>query len=264
MTESALIVFIVVSMIILVIISISVLWFFYYLQNKTIKLQMQEQANKILYQNQLLVNTVKTQETERNRIASELHDDVASRLNVLHLNVHLLKKKVDSIPDLIKIIDQIESSLDESISRTRSISHELMPQVLKKFGFHHALYELGHSVNGTGTINVDIVDGYLCKPKDNMEALHLFRILQELISNTIKYAKASEIRINFEKEETTQILTMHYRDNGIGFNPESASVGLGLYNIKTRAELLEAQWAFLVPDPEGRGVHFSLKFRNNG
>src|SRR5690606_23486942 len=121
-----------------------------------------EQANKILYQKELLINTVKTQETERNRISGELHDDVASRLNVMHINVHLLKKKIQDVPEVSKIIDQIESSLDESIERTRSISHELMPQLLKKFGFHYALHELVQSLNAPGTIQVESNDEFLC------------------------------------------------------------------------------------------------------
>lgn len=264
MKDSSLIIFVVTSMIILVVISISVLWVFYYLQNKTIKLQMLEQANKIMYQNLLLLNTVKTQETERNRIAGELHDDVASRLNVMHLNVHLLKKKMDDNPEIAKIIDQIESSLDESITRTRTISHELMPQVLQKFGFHYALHELVQSVKGTGTIQIEASNDFLSPLKDNMEELHLFRILQELISNTIKYAQANTIHINFEKDESTDFVTMHYKDDGIGFNPDSESTGLGLYNIKTRAELLQATWAFHSPGPDEQGVHFTLKFRNYG
>ena len=265
MKESSLITLIVVSMIILVIISLSVLWFFYYLQNKNIKLKMLAQENKINYQNQLLVNTVKTQETERTRISAELHDDVASRLNVMHLNIHLLKKNIGTMPEVDKIIDQLESSLGESIERTRTISHELMPQLLKKFGFHHALRDLAQTINATGTLQVEIYDSYILPPfHNNMDELHLFRIVQELVSNTIKYAQATAIRISFEKEETTGTVTMHYTDNGIGFDPEIGGSGLGLSNIKTRAELLTAQWEFHKTREYEGGVHFTLKFRNNG
>lgn len=257
MTGDSLITFVISSMVILVVIGISVLWFFYFLQNKNIKLQLKEKENKLLYQKELLTNTVKTQEAERTRISGELHDDVASRLNVMHLNLHLLKRKMHDDPAIHKIIDQIESSLGESIDRTRTISHELMPQILKKFGFHHALHELIQSLNGTGTIRVEFNDDFSPSLRDNMEELHLFRIIQELINNTLKYAQATQIQILFEKTDHKNETVLHYKDNGKGFDPESVKLGLGLYNINTRAELLKGVGTYL---PTDTGIHFTLKF----
>ena len=242
MEDAQIIIFIVVSMIILLIISLSVLWFFYHAQNKIIKLKMKEQAAKIEYHKNLLLNTIKTQENERSRIAGDLHDDVASKLNVVHLNLHLLKKILGETPEHAKIIDQIETSLNEGIHRTRVISHELMPQVLKKFGFHYALHELAQSINVTGGLHMEVINAHLSGISDDFKVLHLFRIIQELLSNTIKYARAQNITITFENIDDFIIMT--YRDDGMGFDAEKTSDGLGLFNIKTRSELLGGEVIF--------------------
>lgn len=260
MEDTQVIVFIVVSMILLLIISLSVLWFFYHAQNKIIKLKMKEQAAKIEYHKNLLLNTIKTQENERARIAGELHDDVASKLNVVHLNIHLLKKISGNTPELAKIIDQIETSLNDGIHRTRVISHELMPQVLKKFGFHYALNELAQSVNVTGGLHIEVTEAHLFGLTDDFKVLHLFRIIQELISNTIKYARAQNIKITFEQNHDD--ITMMYKDDGIGFDAEKTSVGLGLFNIKTRSELLGGAVSFRN-DTEHTGCICLLKFKKD-
>jgi two-component system NarL family sensor kinase len=260
MKDSTVVVFIVVSMVILLIISLSVLWFFYHTQNKIIKLKLKEQAAKIEYHKNLLLNTIKTQENERARIAGELHDDVASKLNVVHLNIHLLKKLSGNTPEHAKIIDHIETSLNESIHRTRVISHELMPQVLKKFGFHYALHELAQSINVTGSFHLFVKDSHLCEISDDFKILHLFRIIQELLSNTIKYARAQYININFEK--TVDHIIMTYQDDGIGFDAEKSSEGLGLYNIKTRSELLGGDVTFKNSE-EQTGSICIVKFKKD-
>ncbi|MBK9257724.1 MAG: sensor histidine kinase [Saprospiraceae bacterium] len=220
---------------------------------------MKQQAIKIEYHENLLANTVKTQENERNRISGELHDDVASKLNVVHLNVHLLKKRIDNDPEVNKIIDQIETSLEESINRTRVISHELIPQVLKKFGFHFALNDLCQSVNVTGNVHFELEDEHLCIINDDFKLLHLFRIIQELLSNTLKYANASNIVLSFSQTNDEEII-MYYRDDGVGFDAEQASAGLGLFNIKTRSELLKGEAQF-VQKKEMPGCHFILKLK---
>ncbi|MBK8623028.1 MAG: hypothetical protein IPN79_15060 [Saprospiraceae bacterium] len=259
MSDASVVTFMVVSMIIILIITVSVMWFFYHSQNKIIQLNMKKQASLIEYQKNLLINTVKTQENERNRIAAELHDDVASKLNVIHLNVHLLKTKWGFHPEQTVIIDQIETSLNESIRRTRMISHELMPPLLKKFGFHYTLHELVQSVNATGVISVLIEDIHHCQIKDDHRQLHLFRIIQELISNTLKYAQATKIEISFSGSQNEEDIVLNYKDDGVGFDTNEVTSGLGFYNIKTRTELLQGDGRF-VHRNDGTGIHYVLKF----
>jgi len=246
------------GIIIMLIIIVITIWFFNQGQKKIIAIQLQKKENELVFQKTLLLNTVKTQEAERDRISSELHDDIASKLNIIHLNIHLLKKKINAEPEVNKIIDQIETSLKQSIERTRNLSHKLMPQMLKKFGIHHALKEMANIINISQVLQLSIKSEHLVQLHDDFKILHLYRIIQELINNTLKYAKASIVEIQFEIEEPNHII-MSYRDNGKGFDTENISKGLGIGNIKTRCELLQGRYK-LTSDKAKKGMLFYLKF----
>ncbi len=261
MNESVVPMYILCSTGLLLTICIGVIIFLNRSQNKVNKILLNEKEMEIKFQNELLQNTVRTKEEERKRIATELHDDIASKLNIIHLNVHLLKKGQYLLESDLKLIDQIETSLNVSIERTRSISHELLPQVFKKFGIHHALKELEHAVNISQTILLSMESEHLINITNELKLLHIYRILQELIQNTIKYAEAKHIKIVFKIEDHGMI-TMTYSDDGKGFDPQKTSHGLGFGNILTRAKLL-AGIAEFKSTPDIKGMLFSVKFQNN-
>jgi len=261
MNDSYIYFYILSSMVLFLFIAVGIIVFFNRAQTKVNKIKLHEQELEIKYQNELLQNTVKTQEDERRRIASELHDDVSSKLNVIHLNVHLLKRGDYLSEAGLKLIDQIETSLSVSIERTRSISHELLPQVFKKFGIHHALKELEHEVNMSQTILFNIESVYLIRITDEMKLLHIYRIIQELIQNTLKHAKAQNNKLVFSAEDD-DTLSMQYSDDGIGFDFQQAHKGLGLSNILTRSKLLGGVVTF-QSTPEIKGMLFHLKFKNH-
>ncbi len=248
------------GVIIMLVVIVITIWFFNQGQKKIIAIKLQKKENELAFQKTLLINTVKTQETERDRISSELHDDIASKLNIIHLNIHLLKKKIKDDPEVEKLIDQIESSLKQSTERTRNLSHELMPQLLKKFGIHHALKEMANIINISQVVQLSIKSEHLIQLNDDFKLLHLYRIIQELLNNTLKYAKANIVEIVFEPDN--EFLVMTYRDNGIGFDPENLTSGLGIGNIKTRSELLKGVYS-ITSDKTKKGMLFYLKFPNN-
>jgi signal transduction histidine kinase len=261
MNDSYIYFYVLSSMVLFLFISVGIIVFFIQSKTKVNKIKLHEQELEIKYQNELLQNTVKTQEDERRRIASELHDDVASKLNVMHLNIHLLKKSNYLSEAGLKLIDQIETSLTVSIERTRSISHELLPQVFKKFGIHHALKELEHEVNISQTIFFDIESEYLIQITDEMKLLHIYRIIQELIQNTLKHAKAQNIKLVFTADDD-HTLSMQYSDDGTGFDLQNECKGLGMSNILTRSKLLGGK-AMFQSFPEIKGMAFHIKFKNH-
>lgn len=261
MDENLIPIYILASIVIFLILSVSIILFLYHSHNKINKIKLHEKEMELKYQNELLLNTVKTQEAERSRIASELHDDIASKLNIIHLNLHLLKKGGHLIETDLKLIDQIETSLDVSIERTRSIAHELLPQIFRRFGIHHALKELEHSINITQVILVRIQSEHLLNILDELKLLHIYRIIQELIQNTLKYASAKNINIGFAEEN--DMIAMTYTDDGKGFDVKNATGGLGISNIMTRSKLLEGKVTF-ESLPEIKGMTCTIKFPNHG
>ncbi len=259
MTEDNLLVYILASIAVMLLFAVGVIWFLNQTQRKIVQSKLKEQEREISFQKELLENTVKTQESERERIAKELHDDVGSQLSVIHLNLHVLKEKVEKDQELHQVLDHIEQSLKKSTERTRTISHDLMPSILQKFGFLDAVNELVNSINLAQVLDVDIENESSLKISDKFKLLHLYRIIQELLNNTLKYANASKVKIVFT--EIGEQIEMIYTDNGVGFDPSKHSEGLGLGNVNTRIRLLDGtiDWS----SEKGDGVKITSKFPNH-
>lgn len=239
--------------------ALAVIWFFTIAQRKIVGTQLKQKEAEVTFQKELLANTIATQENERDRIAKELHDDIGSKLNIATLNVHLLKKKLTLDEDTQTILDRLYEALNNSASRTRSISHELMPPVLQNFGFVYALEELQNSINGSGAVNINITNQKEVKIEDKLKLLHIYRIIQELISNTLKYAKATVVEVSFE--ESGENIILSYKDNGLGFDKNKASKGMGFSNLNARTELLKGKMSYETSI--GNGFSLLLKFINN-
>lgn len=257
MNSDLLVIYILGGATIIFILALAVVWFFSRARQKVLKNNMEQQAKEIGFQKELLFNTVKTQEVERERIAKELHDEITSKRSVIHLNVHLIKQQTNGNADLAIITDRIETSLEQCIDRSRVMAHELLPQIFKKFGFHHALKELSHSINLTGVITLKIEGEHLIPASDYYNLLHIYRILQELTQNTLKYAKAKQAFITFEKK-SDDTFEITYRDDGVGYETDQPVYGLGISNIKTRVALLNGNVNFYSRPNEGTLVTIKI------
>lgn len=252
MNDSEFVLFIVISVAIMLFFAFGLIMFFSTSQKKIQTEKLKNQQIKIDFQKKLLESTIHTQEKERDRIARELHDDVGSKLNVIHLNIHLLKKAITNGKNTDQIIDHIQTSLDESIETSRDISHELMPPVLRKFGIQSAMEELQNSINRTGVVNLNIANEVEWELKDDMQNLHLYRIIQELVQNALKHAKAKFVNIVFEKKQT--VLSLQYTDDGVGFPKDKETTGLGLDNLETRVQVLNGSWIINRDTPKGANI----------
>jgi signal transduction histidine kinase len=259
MESNQILFYIVGSMFFMLLFAIGIVSFFYYSQKKITGAKIALQEKELIFQRELLENTVRIQEEERDRIAKDLHDEVASKLNIVHLNMHLLRKIVPDTPQAQEVISYMDTSLKESTQRTRTISHELMPPLLKKFGIHQVLEDLSYSVNATEQLHFELNHNEVLEIKDELKVLHIYRIAQELVNNTLKYAQASQVSLSFEKEKND--ITMTYTDNGIGFEPKTRKMGYGLSNIETRIRLLNGtvHWERAAQ----KGIVVTFKFPNH-
>ena len=260
MTEENVVLLVLASVVIMLLFAVTVIWFLNQTQKKITEAKIKEQEKELKYQNELLSNTVRTQENERGRIARELHDDVTSKLNIIHLNMHLLKQKVFEDKETNVIINQIESSLSKSIERSRKISHELMPVVLKKFGLTHALNELLTEVNNTAIFDLQFLGHEDVQIEDDVKSLHSFRIIQELVNNAIKYSKANQVKIEFSI--LNDMVKFNYLDDGVGVKENEVKTGLGFSSINTRIRLLGGSMNF-IENIEKTGLHIQFNFPYN-
>lgn len=260
MNENDIIIYILLSLVIMLLFAFAVIWFLNQTQKKLTSGKLKEQELLLNFRKELLLNTVKTEENERNRISKELHDDVTSQLSIINLNIHLLKQKLSDNEDMFRIIDHIETSLKKSTERTRTISHQLMPLILKKFGLHHALKELEDAVNITEVFHLDITNDYIIHITDDFKILHIYRIIQELINNALKYSKAKNVHISFEEDKDLNI-KMTYTDDGVGFKNNEIKSGLGLSNMNTRITLLDG--SVKINSILGSGTTITFIFPNH-
>jgi len=240
---------------------VSLLVFIYYSRKKIIQKEIEKKDLEIKYQKEMLNAAILTQEKERKRIARDLHDDISSKINIISLNSHFL-----TVPNLSeKEIKQITSNIIDVSAKvlesTRRISHDLLPPIFEEFGIHVAIEELCSNylksnnliVNYNNILEQDIFDEI-----DKKNHLHIFRILQELINNSIKHGMATEIDINFEKKKKKRVLK--YKDNGNGFDVQKTNLkkGLGMKNIESRVEFLNGK--FEMNSAIDQGVQVILSF----
>lgn len=225
-----------------------VIYFVFRYQRRVIKHHMQLKELEVKHQRTLLRAIINAQEAERKRIAQNLHGDVGGMISAVRLKVSQLKPKSDKTTHAVK---DIKKMLDDTLDITRHISHNLIPTVLKKFGIQEALEDLLENLKG-GSFQYELsssVNGRL----DNEVELATYRIFQELITNSIRHAEASKVKLNIKVLNTN--LVLEYADDGKGFDTtDLSSPGLGLKSIESRVRMLGGS----LNMSSNKGVHYRI------
>lgn len=191
-----------------------------------------------------------TKEREQKRIAQELHDDIGSSLTVIKFGIHQL-----NISDRKK--SNLKSSLTFIIKKIRNLSNELSPSVLEEFGLINALKNLINNISESTSLlatfdsNIKELVGFSMETE-----ISIYRIVQELLTNILKYANANNVNIGFHIEKDKMSLCI--QDDGIGFIPEKnkyKNQSFGLMNIESRVEYLNATIEYRKNTPRGTIVN---------
>ncbi len=173
---------------------------------------------------------VDAEEKERKRIAQELHDGLGQVLSTARITVSALdnsNKKVKNSLDLI----------DHAVKEVRSISHNMMPNALMKSNLEAALRDLLDTINESEKIRATYHQS--CELQlDQSVSINLYRVVQEVLNNALKYAKSSEIHVSVSEHNSHY--DMEIKDNGVGFDTSliKTSHGIGWKNIATRLQLI--------------------------
>lgn len=205
---------------------------------KIIRTKAAESKAKIEHQQSLINATIKTQENERKRIASDLHDALISKLTVLQLKEQSQEQNEES-----------EQLVNECITIARGISHDLSPPLIEFTSLGELVEEILHPWKKHLTV--------LCRIDNRVEVEHsndfkiqLTRIVQEIITNMSKHAEAKVLSVYLR--QSSNGLALLINDNGKGFEIDTKRKGLGLQNIETRVQYLEGQHK--VKSKIGRGT----------
>ncbi|WP_214225062.1 sensor histidine kinase [Pedobacter sp. B4-66] len=203
-------------------------------------LKYQEEKRKMQAetQNSFLQAVFETQESERKRLAVDLHDSVGQVLSAIKLNLHRIDKLSGNAENASTLLASTRKLTDECIQEIRNIIHNVLPAVLIDFGLADGLKDLCNYVQQNTGIEVNYsqnLNGARFKPEIEIT---LYRMIQELFGNAIKHAQASVIDISLSKE--AELIHVNFKDNGIGFNKESIIHGFGLKNLQSRSQLIKA------------------------
>ena len=212
--------------------------FFYFSRKKIIQKEVEKRDLEIHLQREQLHAIIIAQEEERKRIAQDLHDDISSKLNIVSLNSHLLTAPNLSEAETIEITENIISLTTKALENSRKIAHNLLPPVFEKFGLNAGVEELCEEFESSKSVKVHYKNEIDFNENDIDRHLHVFRILQELMNNSLRHGKATEIWLRFKNENG--IHTGYYEDNGVGFDGKNAEnqKGLGMKNIESRISFL--------------------------
>jgi signal transduction histidine kinase len=232
--------------------------FFYFSRKKIIQKELEKKDLEIQHQKEQLRAVIITQEEERKRIAQDLHDDISSKLNIVSLNSHLLKTPNLSNAEISEITGNIIDLTGKALDSTRRIAHDLLPPVLDKFGLHAGIEELCLEFNSSKSVNVSYQNEVQFDDLDKDKHLHVFRILQELMNNSLRHGKAKNISILFE--DKNDLKQCKYTDDGRGFdiNDKQNQNGLGMKNIESRIVFLDGTIAMKSAVNKGIEVIFNF------
>jgi signal transduction histidine kinase len=224
----------------LVIIVFIVFLFFFVIiyQRKMIRNQVELRILHDEKQIDLLNAVFETQESERKRLAEDLHDSVGQVLSTIKLNLHRLDKSCfNEISQ--PLLFSTRSLTDECLQEIRNIIQNLLPPVLTDYGLLKALEGLCVKVEQSAKIKVELSKNInILRFKPEIE-IAFYRTAQELFSNAIKHSEASLIQLTLSKE--VGYLVMEFKDNGIGFNMEEINHGFGLKNLESRVKLMNGE-----------------------
>lgn len=242
---------------VMLLLAFSIILFVVYYQKRILSEQLKRQLLEADYKQKLLQAALESQEKERSRLASDLHDSVGAMLSTIRLSLHPVVKAGNGEP-----LDQTKQLLDETIDTVRRISRDLMPSSLEKFGLSHAIKEMCDRINYSGAMNVEFAELGASLELGKKKEVMIYRIIQEMVNNAIRHAHATVIKIQFDWGKYLQLTI---QDNGEGFDYKklrtakqgSNGQGLGLYNIENRVSLLSANLEFDHVFP--KGSQFTIK-----
>lgn len=216
------------------------------------KISLKESVHAMEIKNkelELLRKIIEVQENERETIATNLHDEVGPLLSTLKLNISRYKKKLSKKSLLESDLDEERLFIDQVIDNVRSVSHDLSPQFLLKFGLVKAIENFIKTIPDT-TFSFHY-------PEDISEiskqtSINIYRITLELLNNLLKYDQPKKVVIHITIESNQLILTIKHDSDGIT-NEEfrefaKTSKGMGLTSMQSRVLIINGNLSFRKSD----------------
>lgn len=235
----------------------------FYLKYKKDILQKQYQlkAAEVQYQKDLLKAVINSQEEERKRIGMDLHDEVGSTLSSLRLLLDTVFDKKIKADSATEYNLQFKRTIDKVVVKVRNISHNLSPILTGAYEFYDAVLDFCDDINNTGKIRIHTTIRENAKDiqLEHFTKLSLYRVIAELVNNTIKHAGAQNINLDFSLVNNEY--NIYYSDDGRGL-PLSEKIikkGIGFKNIESRLDCIDAKYS--MSSPIGKGFQMNIQLQ---
>lgn len=214
------------------------------------------QHKKVLtLQRKNLTAEITALENDRSRIAADLHDDLAPMLSAVKMRINSFE--ITDPQDQVQL-EKTNQAIDEIARRMREISFDLMPNTLQRKGLLVALQEYVGYINRKDSLQVRLSLPEEPLYLEEQKSINVYRIVQEIVHNTLKHAQATELILEVKKER--EGLVLFFKDNGRGFNYREElkdTTGFGLRSLLNRTHLLQGDLE--VQSKEGKGTAYIIQ-----
>jgi two-component system, NarL family, sensor kinase len=203
---------------------------------------------------------IQGQEEERSRLARDLHDGLGGLLSGIKLTLNNMTGNVILSEQSANTFSRALGQLDNAIAEMRRVAHSMMPEALLKFGLKDALNDFCEGISQSGKIKVHFQSYNFDKRLDQTVEVTIYRIIQELLNNTLKHAEATEVFVQLNQDD--QHLTISVEDNGKGFdiNKLHEAKGIGMQNVENRVAYLNGK--IDIQSSEGKGTLTLIEIEN--
>ena len=202
---------------------------------------------------------LKGEEQERTRLAKDLHDGLGGMLSGIKYSLNTMKGNLVMTPDNAQAFERSMDMLDSSIKEMRRVAHNMMPEALVNFGLDTALKDFCNDINQSGALKLSYQSiGLKDTVIEQTTAIAIFRIVQELLNNTMKHSAATNAIVQVSKMD--DLLSVTVEDDGKGFDASilEKSKGIGWENIKNRVEFLKGKLDVNSQSGKGTSVHIEF------
>ncbi len=211
------------------------------------------EATKLVVDRKVLRAIIRTEESERKRFAKDLHDGLGPLLSNVKMSISALEI-VENNKENQEILTNMKHVINETLDSIREISNNLSPHILDNFGLASAVGSFADKIKQTGMIDIDIDSNVQAVRFNYNIEIVFYRVLCELITNTVKHARARSIKIKIWQK--TGLLMVEYLDDGKGLESVreiSYSSGMGFSNMISRVKSINGEISF--KNKKGNGFY---------
>jgi PAS domain S-box-containing protein len=197
------------------------------------------------FEKRIMNAIIETEERERKRFSEDLHDEMGSILSTIKIYINTIHREDIENKQKVELVEFTNQLINQAIQNSKEIANNLSPNIIKKFGLISAIQSFCDKIQNSNSLSIQFLHTYYNFDLKEDEEICIYRIISELVNNSVKHAEATAINIDFNSRG--EKINIQYSDNGKGFNFEQtlqeSKKGLGLQNIISRISSLNGTYS---------------------